>query len=380
MATFQMVKEHRNLKVMIQTARRDLESFAALHKVSHTEQIKRTERAALAEMKRQIETEKQRSTSAVEAAVRVARLEAEQAKEIYRTEMETTMSNRIAVLEAEHAASIASITKRASMLATQVLNLQRANQALKDPKGAGVKGSKMKVVLDTDERDFDDLEDITSVRTKLRVAEGEVASLKIEVEKANEAAQRAAQRAKMVISRAHQVSQQYAREQRTQKAEMMRLENQIARLEHQLYSGPGDLSEVRTDITKQVKAQMAELAAAEAKRQALREKKRLQDLHSKHEHDLLEERARARAEVESVEKNFQLKIAGLQAKHATEIGSVETRWRRKFEVMEAARKSLDSRPSLNTILMAQAKIKEQAAQRYSVEVDDVDSFLPPLNN
>ena len=38
------------------------------------------------------------------------------------------------------------------------------------------------------------------------------------------------------------------------------------------------------------------------------------------------------------------------------------------------------RPEYLQDFVGQAKIKEQAAQRYSVEVDDVDSFLPPLNN
>jgi hypothetical protein len=380
-----MMKEHHALRALIQTARHDLASFAALCKVSHDQLARQAHREATDEMKRLIVGEKLRAGRALAAAVRVTEIEAEQDREVYRAQMENNMTTRVALLEAENAASVSAVTKRAATLATQVLNLQRVNQALKDPRSIP-KGANAAVLLDGDERDYDDLEDVTSMRRKLGDAEAQVQALALEVQQANETAQRAATRARMVMTRATQISQQHDRERRTLKAEMTRLEGQVERLQQQLYSGPGDLSELKADITRQLKGELMELAAVEAKRQGLREKKRLQELHLKHEAGAKAEADKAAKTAADVEQRFQLKIAGLQTKHAKEINTVEHRWKRKFEVVEGARNSLNNKGSLNAILVAQARIKEHAAavKRYSVvdsaDVDEVDSFLPPLNN
>eukprot|EP00038_Savillea_parva_P011995 m.201558 g.201558 ORF g.201558 m.201558 type:complete len:491 (+) comp21462_c0_seq1:341-1813(+) len=382
----QIVREHRALKEVLDDARREIKMIATVHAATHAQQVRHAERTVVSEMERLIAAERVRTASAVEATLRSARAEAENDKEQLKASRKADEAQKIAALEAKHAAEVAILVKRASNLATQVLNLERALQALKDKhakeaKGKGAGSDKATdITLDEQERDYDDLEDVTSMRLKMQQAESQVAHLTAELRQANEAAQRAEQRAKLLLASAKQEAAQHARVQRTQKIELDRLAGEVNRLETQLFSGTIDVNAVKADVTRKVKMQMTELSAAEAKRQAVREKRRLQELHSRHEMAMAAQEKKLCGEIEKVKSDFQGKIEGLQKRHASELAAVDKRWKKKFEVIEEATIDLSEPAAYSQILAAQARIQEHAAGRFSLEVDNVDSFLPPLNN
>lgn len=209
--------------------------------------------------------------------------------------------------------------------------------------------------------DFSTLEDIGGLRLQLENQRGANEDLATANTKLRAELLRATSQTKSLKGKMIQQHHAHARKEMQQEAEMERLRARCTALEAELNSPSSDAGHLRQEITARLKVQMTELAVAESKRNAEREKKNQLSLQEAHAKDLEQVRKEGMLDLRQTEDRHRARVATLQEKHRSELDACNRRWRKQFEVMQGAVEALDNEHLSNAIVTTHSRILQSAA-------------------
>eukprot|EP00041_Stephanoeca_diplocostata_P011793 m.194947 g.194947 ORF g.194947 m.194947 type:complete len:461 (+) comp18671_c0_seq2:267-1649(+) len=209
--------------------------------------------------------------------------------------------------------------------------------------------------------DFASLEDIGGIRLRMEQLQEEKEVLAAANTKLKMDLLRATTQTKSMRTRMVQQRHEYAQSEKKLLADVDILRSKCAALELELNSPTSDSGQLRQEITARVKAQMTELAIAESKRSAEREKKNQLSLKDAHTKDLEKVRNSGLLDLRKADDKYRQRIALLQEKHWNELEACDRRWQKKFDVVQSAVDALDNKHLSNAILTTHSRILQSAA-------------------